>query len=791
MKVQWNNDWLFRTVGDDLDTEVTIPHDAMILESRNQANLSGKNAGYYAGNDYLYTKKFFVPSDYEEKDVIVEFEGVYHNAEVYLNGEKVAYRPYGYTNFYVDLSKKILINQENELTVTAKNADQPNSRWYSGAGIYRPVHLYVLPKKHIVMNGVKIQTLNYQTKTIAVTVETSMPGEVEIDVLDSDKILASDSFQSTGRGTVEFTLEEAQLWNTETPHLYTCKVKIGEHIETVNFGIRQISCTRDKGFCINGERVILRGSCIHHDNGILGARAYDFSEARKVRIMKEAGYNAIRSAHNPCSKAMLEACDQLGMLVVDEYVDCWYIHKTKYDYALYFKDWWKQDLKDMVDKNYNHPSVIMYSTGNEVSETAEKRGIDYTGKMTEYLHSLDQTRPVTCGINIFFNYLSSLGFGVYSDQKADKEVSDDKSNKKDKAVGSEFFNNLAGILGDRTMKIGATLRGSDIKTREAFENMDVAGYNYGIFRYKKDLKKYPHRMILGTETFCNDAFRFYELAKKEPGIIGDFVWSGMDYLGEVGVGSWEYKDYAPDFNHGVGWVTAGSGRVDLIGNELGEAKYTKVAFDIDKMQIAVVPVDNAFSPHSPSAWKMTNAIDSWSWDNFDGKKTQVEVYVKAHKVSLYINGENVGNKLLKNDCKAIFKVNYYKGQVTAIAFDREGNEVARKTLESAGDETKLTLLPENEIIRVNDLAYIRLKYTDQNGVKKPLARGDIKVTVTGGELLAAGHACPYNERSYNTDITDTYYGEALAIVKPSQSGKIVIVANSSHGEARTSVIVNE
>ena len=295
-----------------------------------------------------------------------------------------------------------------------------------------------------------------------------------------------------------------------------------------------------------------------------------------MRILMENGYNALRSAHNPCSKALLDSCDRLGMLVMDEYVDAWYIHKTDFDYVHYFEKWWREDLKDMVSKDYNHPSVIMYSTGNEVSETAQKKGIRLTKEMTEYLHTLDD-RPVTCGINIFFNFLSSVGFGVYNDKKAKKEV--EKAGKR-KAVGSEFFNNLAGLLGDNTMKLGATLHGCDVRTRDAYAGMDIAGYNYGILRYRHDLKKYPQRLILGSETFCKDAYTFWELAKKHRRIIGDFVWAGMDYLGEVGIGAWEYRDYAPDFSHGPGWISAGSGRIDLTGKPLAEAAYTRVAFEL-------------------------------------------------------------------------------------------------------------------------------------------------------------------------------------------------------------------
>ena len=255
--------------------------------------------------------------------------------------------------------------------------------------------------------------------------------------------------------------------------------------------------------------------------------------------------------------------------------------------------------------------VILYSTGNEVSETAQPKGIFLTGELTRYLHSLDATRPVTCGVNIFFNFLSSMGFGVYSDEKAKKEL--ESSGKKKKAVGSEFYNNLAGLMGANTMKIGATLHGCDVRTRGAFAKMDFAGYNYGILRYEHDLKKYPERLILGTETFCDDAYRFWEQAKTEKRLLGDFVWAGIDYLGEVGVGSWEYADYAPDFSHGPGWMTAGSGRIDLTGSELAEADYTRVAFELEQGPILAVRPLGHEGKHSPSAWKMTNARRSWSW----------------------------------------------------------------------------------------------------------------------------------------------------------------------------------
>ena len=337
----------------------------------------------------------------------------------------------------------------------------------------------------------------------------------------------------------------------------------------------------------------------------------------------------------------------MGMLVMDEYIDGWYIHKTKYDYADEILENYRKDLKDMVDKDYNHPSVIMYSTGNEVSETAQKKGISLTKSLTDRLHELDSTRPVSCGINIFFNFLSSMGFGVYSDKKADEAA---ENAKKKKAVGSEFYNTVAGIFGAGFMKTGATLYPCDVKTRDAYANMDVAGYNYGIKRYRHDLKKYPKRIILGSETFCADAYQFMQEAKRDKRIIGDFVWAAQDYLGEVGIGAWEYKDYAPRFDGGCGWVSAGSGRIDLTGKLLGEMAYTRVAFELEDLAIAVMPVNHTKDVHSPSAWKMTNAMESWSWDGCDGNAAKVEVYTRADHVKLYVNGDCVGTKKPKNDC---------------------------------------------------------------------------------------------------------------------------------------------
>lgn len=782
--------WTCRHLGDTAPGKpVTLPHDAMLAEPRTALSAGGTNTGWYEGHDYEYRRTLTVQENELADTHILEFEGVYHNAEVWLNGQKAAFRPYGYTNFYVDCAPYLHAG-ENELRVIARNADQPNSRWYSGAGIYRPVQLWTARGAHITLNGVKIRTLSLDPAVVEVRVKTTAPGTVRLMVDD----LPAMQQESDGEAVFTLTLDNARLWTPETPNLYTCRVSFADDVVTETFGVRKVEWGTD-GFLLNGKRYIIQGACIHHDNGLLGAVCDPDAVARKVRLLKENGYNAIRSAHNPCSKALLAECDRQGMLVMDEYIDHWYIHKTEHDYVDYFKEWWHQDLTDMVEKDYNHPCVVLYSTGNEVSETAQKRGIALTKEMTDFLHGLDDSRPVTCGVNIFFNFLSSIGFGVYSDEKAKKEAERAEKAKqrgekaaKKKAVGSQFFNNLAGLLGDEFMKRGATLHGCDVKTRDAFANMDIAGYNYGIYRYKHDLKKYPQRLILGSETFCNDAYKFRELAKQEPRLVGDFVWAGMDYLGEVMVGSWEYADYAETFDGGPGWVSAGSGRIDLTGKPLGEALYTRVALEADNgPYIAVCPVNHTGDRHSPSAWKMTNAMPSWSWTGCEERKANVEVYARAARVELVLNGHTVGSKTLKNDCLAKFSVPYESGTLEAVSYDAADHEMGRCKLQSAGGTTRLTLDAEEPTVKPGHLCYIRLRYTDENGITKPLARGNIQVQVRGGTLVGLGSACPFNKHSYLDSETDTYYGEALAIVRMGDGDAMTIAASDGEYSAELTV----
>ena len=807
-KIDFNKGWMCKCLTrDEAAYPVTLPHDAMLSEPRTQESTGEGNIGWYIGGDYEYTKKFTVPKEYENQKVLIEFEGVYHNAEVHINGKKVAGRPYGYTNFYINTDGFFKFGEENEVKVIAHNADQPNSRWYSGTGIYRPAYLHIGGEKYIPVNGVKIRTLSYNPAQIEVAVKTSAPGEVSLEIefegkrvltaIGESKAVAAQNNETKNTSAASekaakeyqavFLLDvpNAKLWDTEHPSLYTCKAVFGEDEVTETFGIRELVWNPQVGMTINGKRVILRGACFHHDNGVLGACTYPEAEERKMRIFKENGYNAVRSAHYPCSKALLDACDRVGMLLMDEYVDVWYIHKTKYDYANQLAGWWKQDLKDMVDKDFNHPSVIMYSTGNEVAETAQKKGIALTGEMTNYLHSLDSTRPVTCGINIFFNFLSSIGLGVYSDDKAEKSAENAekfaaeqakkaaaaKPEKKKKPVGSEFYNTLACLVGDYFMKCGATLYPCDLKTRDAYANMDIAGYNYGIFRYKHDLKKYPNRLILGSETFCKDAYSFWEIAKKNKRIIGDFVWAGWDYIGEVGDGAAEYSDYK--FEDPSTRMTGGNGRIDLNGKPRAEAAYTRVAFERETGPfIAVDPVYQKEKLRL-TGWQLTKALESWAWGGCSGEPAKVEVYARAAQVELFINGKSVGKKNVKK-CRANFNTTYEDGEITAVSYDEKGKEINRYSLQTAGKETILQVRPEEKSVKPEGLAFVQLQYTDTKGIWKPMEKHNLKVTVENGILKGLGSPAPYVKGNYTDDTVATYYGEAMAVVQADGNGPVKV-----------------
>ncbi len=809
-KLDFNKGWVCRCLTREEPAKtVNLPHDAMISEPRREDSVAEGNIGWFIGGDYEYLRRFVPGESFRGKKLFLEFEGVYRNAEVFVNGNPVADRAYGYSNFYADVTDAVRIGEENELRVIAHNSEHPNSRWYSGTGIYRPVWLWAGDAEGFIpVNGVRIRTVSLSPAKIHVEVKTSALGEVSVQILRNGQTVAehrafagsaepyapvpavmgqsaktvSPAQQCHFAAGTEIEIPDAALWSPDHPNLYTCRVSFGRDRAEETFGIRTLRWNAEEGLTVNGERVILRGACIHHDNGMLGAATYQDAEDRRVRLLKENGYNAIRSAHNPCSKQLLKSCDEQGMLMMDEYTDCWYIHKTRHDYVEHLAEWWQDDLREMVEKDYNHPCVIMYSTGNEVAETSQPRGIAFTKEMTEYLHGLDNTRPVTCGINIFFNYLFSLGMGVYSDEKADAEAKKAETpgkKQKKKHVGSDFYNTLALKVGDNFMKCGAALHGSNVKTRDAYANMDIAGYNYGLFRYRHDLKQYPTRLILGSETFCKDAYSFYEIAKQEKRIIGDFVWSGFDYIGECGEGAAEYLEYNYGKEDPATAITGTGGRIDLTGRPKAEAAYTRVALERETgPYIAVDPVCQKDKIQF-SGWQLTKGLESWSWSGCDGSRAKVLVFARGAEAELLINGKSMGRKKLKK-ARAAFTATYCSGEITAVSYDESGAEIGRYTLKTAGADTELRAKPEETRVRPEGLIFVPIRYTDGEGIWKPMEKHRVRVAVEGGKLLGLGNGAPYFRGNYTGEETETYYGDALAVVQAGAEGTVRITVSDEN-----------
>lgn len=798
-KMVFNDNWTCN------GKHVIIPHDAMIHEKRSIDAVGGSAHGYFPGGKYTYEKKFIIPAEWKGKYIAVEFEGVYKNSEVCLNGEKIYSRPYGYVPFLVLLDKNINYGSENVLTVIADNSKLPNSRWYTGSGIYRPVNLYVAEPAHICYQGIKITTLSYEERRIGF--EIKLDGidkpegfSVRVQVRDKEHVMVEntiklDSLHNANTAVVEMelTIPNAKLWDEEHPNLYQASIMLEESNTVVDaaeeiFGIREISWS-NKGFFINGKETLLRGGCVHHDNGIVGAAAWEKSEWRRVRIMKEAGFNAIRSSHNPTSEAMLHACDALGMYVIDETFDTWYNRKNKYDYGCDFEKWWKADTIAMVERDYNHPSVIMYSIGNEVAEPCEEKGLKLGFAQMECIHSLDVMRPVTCGTNLMILGRAAKGQGIYQDGETNTSASskENKTKENKESNNSLIFNIMASFIGSGMNK-GGNSRKIDELSSPFLNRLDIAGYNYGSGRYPLEAKAHPDRVVFGSETFPQDIWKNWEMVKKYPYLIGDFMWTAWDYLGEAGIGAWSYTGGMP-FNRPYPWILGGAGVIDILGNPDASCRYAAVVWNkIKQPVIGVRPVNHPGIHVSKSVWRGTNAIESWSWSECEGNRTIVEVYGKGETVKLYLNDKLIGKKRLKQ-CKALFHVKYEPGKLTAVMYGEQGNETGRSCLVSATGKKSIRVYPEENSVEAGNIVYVDIAITGENGEVESAADEALTCKVTGGVLLGFGSANPCTTEVYDSGVFTTYYGKAQAVIYAEKPGmiQIEVTGKDSRGNAQIEV----
>lgn len=771
-KQSFNTGWRFH------GKAVHLPHDAQITEPRSQS-ASDSGHGYFPGGVYTYEKTFVAPAEWKGKRLLIEFEGIYKDSTVFLNDKIIGGHKYGYTNFTVELTD-LNYGKENTLTVVADNSRLPNSRWYTGSGIYRPVWLYIGDAACIEYQGVKITTLSVDPAVIKV--ETKATSDVSVEILDGETVVAS------GAGAVcEIEVPDTRLWSAETPNLYVARVTCGDDIVEETFGIRKIEWS-SKGLFINGRETLLRGGCVHHDNGILGAATYDESEWRRVRILKEAGFNAIRSAHNPTSRAMLEACDYYGMYMMDESFDMWYNRKNKFDYGLDFEDYWAVDTAAMVSRDYNHPCVIMYSIGNEVAEPSEARGLEYGRKQIDLIHSLDATRSVTCGLNLMVMSRYAGGQGIYKDGEQNTG-SRDQSDKEEKVQnGSLLFNIMTTFIGTNMNK-GGNSHKVDALATPIMDALDIVGYNYGSGRYPLDGKQHPERIIFGSETFPQDIYKNWEMVRKYPYLLGDFMWTSWDYLGEAGIGAWSYTG-GMAFNRPYPWVLSGAGVIDICGTPDGSCRYASTVWGLENApRIAVKPVNHKVRP-SKSSWRGTNAIESWAWANCDGNRAEVEVYSDAATVELLLNGKSLGKKKVK-ECRAVFHTKYAPGKLTAVAYDISGREVSRSDLCSASGKLSVAVKPEVSVANPGQIIYIPVEIVGENGVVESNADQKLTVTVAGGTLLAFGSANPCTQEEYHTGSFTTYHGRALAVVKAGENGTVIVTVASDSNCTKAEIPIRD
>ncbi len=768
-QLSFSDGWRFSRNGGEF-APVLIPHDAMQAERRDENAPGGSASGFYYGGQYRYTKTFD-GTELTGKTVKLHFEGVYRNCHVTVNGTALGGAAYGYIPFFLDISD-LVVNGENTVTVDVDNSNQPDSRWYSGAGIYRPVWLWVGEKNSIQPEGIRVRTISYAPTRVAVSVDCG--GEPKVEILEGDTVIAS----GTGKA-LELDIPNARLWSAETPSLYTCRVTTENDTAETAFGIRKVEWS-NQGLTVNGVGVLLRGGCVHHDNGILGARSYRESEERRVKILKAAGYNALRISHNPASSAMLEACDKYGLYVMDETWDMWYNHKNKHDYATDFMANYKADLDAFVARDYNHPSVIIYSIANEISEPVTDKGLALEKEIVEYLRQADPSRPVSAGMNLMILTMAQKGQGVYKEEggMGDNYAEKPKKNKKEKKpqmVGSLFFNMLTNMIGTN-MNNMANSKKADAVVSPALDALDMAGYNYGSGRYPLEGKLHPGRILFGSETFPQDIHKNWEMVKKYPYLIGDFMWTAWDYLGEAGIGAWTYDPNSSGFSKPYPWLLADVGAVDIIGNVGAPADFAAVVWGLKKEPVLhVEPVNHSHEHVYKATWRGTNARPSWSWRGCDGKKAVVEVYSDAAQVALEVNGLKIGTKKLKGH-KAVFKTRYAPGTITAVALDEAGKELSRSSRSSATGKLQLAVQPEETTVTCGDILYVPISIVGANGVVESNADEAVTVTVENGTLLAFGSALPMTEQSHLSGTFPTYYGQALAVVLCDKPGTVIVTA---------------
>lgn len=785
------DDWTVRSLPHGNPVPVHLPHDAMISEPRSANAASGAHGAFFPGGRYEYSKRVTVPADASRVSLV--FEGVQGIATVSVDGTVAGSNASAYREFEVDISHLARPGAEHIVVVEVDNSMLPSARWYTGSGIYRPVWMRATGPVRFGVDGIDLRvglTEDGCELEFVTTVETAVASDSPVDL--SVRLELSDAGHLVGSasgppGSMSIRVANPTAWTDTNPHLYSLTATVladGQESERVEhkIGLRTVEVDPRRGLLINGHPTLLRGACIHHDNGILGAATFRDAEYRRARILKEQGYNSIRSAHNPLSRAFLDACDELGLYVLDELTDVWFTPKTPYDSASQFEETWPKDLNSMVAKDRLRPSVIMYSIGNEIAESATRAGVSTAQEISSSLRELDPSRPTTLATNFVLSMLAG------SPYHAEDHL---PGTSKPAGPTSTTVNALSNRIG-RATRLVTRLPKADSVSRDAFATVDVAGYNYGWVRYRADARRYPDRVVLGSESFPGEIAEIWPLVEHFPNVIGDFAWTGWEYLGEVGLGTWTYGD--DRYRQARAWpqIVGGGGAIDLLGNPSGLMLLARAVWRIDSTPgIAVRPVDHSGQKVNRMLWRGSDAVPSWAWLGCTGRRADVEVYSAADDVELIINGRSLGRRPAgpRHRHAAHFQLVYEPGELVAIARVR-GVEIGRSVLRSAGKAT-LHVVPEIEVFDSDkqDLMFVRIELADANGTVEMADDDTVEVTVSGGSLIALGSAAPATTESYTDATHRTYQGRALAVVRPDPNGPGVGVDVTSKGHGGSSAHV--
>jgi beta-galactosidase len=702
----------------------------------------GAATGYTLGGTGWYRKHFVLGKQTLGKRITIEFDGVYMNSDMWLNGHHLGNHPYGYTAFAYDLTD--FLNppgQENVLAVRVRNEGR-NSRWYSGSGIYRHVVLQVTDPLRVGQWGVSVTTPRVTKQKATVNVVTTVENGRNAGTAFTLRVklrgptgrtlqTGETNVQAAAGGRVEIPLtldvKSPPLWSLDSPRLCQADVEIlvgGKVVDstTTTFGIREIKFSVENGFTLNGVPVKLRGACLHHDNGPLGSEAIDRAEERRVELMKANGYNAIRTSHNPPSTAFLDACDRLGVLVLDEAFDCWEQGKNPDDYGKYFDAWWQRDLDSMILRDRDHPCVILWSIGNEVPQRVNERGYVIAKQLSDEVHRLDPTRPVT------------------------------------EAICAPWDG--------RPWSATAT----------AFSFLDVGGYNYQVGQYERDHQTFPNRIIVGTESYPSGTAENWRAVERDPWVLGDFVWTGMDYIGEAGLGAARL-----DNERGV-YFDAYCGDLDICGFKKPPSYYRDVVWGRSELEMFVHRPIPPGRRESVAGWGWPDELASWTWPGNEGQPMQVAVYSQCDTVRLELNGKAIAtNQVSRSRLTARFEVPYAAGELKAVGL-KNGKIVATKTLRTVGPAKKIRLTVDRATIRAdrNDLAYVTVEITDASGNVMPDASNLVHFKLAGpGELAAVGSGAPNVLESFHQPQHTAWHGRALAILRPlGPSGKLTLRAEA-------------